>query len=144
MILSERTPLLPQQITKYVVQQPFRCGALSNGRNHRGVDIEFRDPLRRSFTTPWGPPDERRVLEAVYKELRPANFSNELLEILPMKFPSFLSVLPVRGVFWSDMGLPRYVENAHKKIADRLRTISRAEASTEVLFRRENSLWKTA
>jgi hypothetical protein len=55
-----------------------------------------------------------------------------------------LSVLPVRGVFWSDMGLPRYVENAHKKIADRLRTISRAEASTEVLFRRENSLWKTA
>lgn len=92
-----------------------------------------------------GTPDEGRVMEAVYKELRPANFSNQLLEILPLKFPSFLSVLPVRGVFWSDMGLPRYVETAHKKIADRVEAGSTGiSADLFSQFSARSLSWKTA
>jgi mannose-1-phosphate guanylyltransferase len=88
-----------------------------------------------------GTPAETKVMEEVYKELRPVNFSKEFLEILPSQFPAVLSALPVRGVFWSDMGLPHYVETAHRKIADRLRTPP--EELLKTPFTTESSLSKT-
>lgn len=58
-----------------------------------------------------GTPDEQRVVEAVYHELRPINFSSAILEDLPFQHRQALLVLPVRGVTWGDWGS-----------ADRLRT----------------------
>jgi mannose-1-phosphate guanylyltransferase len=51
-----------------------------------------------------GTPDEQRVLEAVYHELSPINFSTAVLEVLPFEYRQNLLVLPVRGVTWSDWG----------------------------------------
>ncbi len=51
-----------------------------------------------------GSPQEMNVLEAVYQNLQPLNFSSGLLEALPSQFPSCLDVLPVKEVFWSDWG----------------------------------------
>ena len=51
-----------------------------------------------------GTPDEQRVLEAVYHELSPINFSTAVLEVLPFEHRQALLVLPVYGVTWSDWG----------------------------------------
>jgi mannose-1-phosphate guanylyltransferase len=80
---------------------------------------DLHQSFRAIYQALWTP-KEPRVLEEVYRELRPVNFSKEFLQLLPSKFPAVLSALPVRGVFWSDMGLPRYVESAQRKVADRL------------------------
>jgi len=52
-----------------------------------------------------GTPSEERAVQAVYARLSPANFSEEVLA----KYPVNLSVLPVRGVQWSDLGEPHRV-----------------------------------
>jgi mannose-1-phosphate guanylyltransferase len=51
-----------------------------------------------------GTPDEQRVLDAVYHELSPINFSTAVLEVLPFEYRQDLLVLPVHGVTWSDWG----------------------------------------
>jgi mannose-1-phosphate guanylyltransferase len=51
-----------------------------------------------------GMAQEKSVVADVYRSLKPWNFSRELLEILPTRYPSHLSVMPMRGVFWSDWG----------------------------------------
>lgn len=51
-----------------------------------------------------GTPDEQHVIEQVYQELAPVNFSKAVLEALPVEQRRALLVLPVRGVTWSDWG----------------------------------------
>ncbi|MBI2090744.1 MAG: hypothetical protein HYT78_18700 [Deltaproteobacteria bacterium] len=58
---------------------------------------------------------EAEVMEAVYQKLPPLNFLKGLLEALPQARRVALFVLSVRGVFWSDCGLPRNVQSALMK-----------------------------
>jgi mannose-1-phosphate guanylyltransferase len=51
-----------------------------------------------------GTADEKAVIERVYQDLRPVNFSKGVLEVLPFEHRPGLLVLPVRGVTWSDWG----------------------------------------
>lgn len=63
-----------------------------------------------------GAPGEAARISELYRKLPPQNFSTEVLEKLPSHRPACLSVLSVRGVLWSDWGLPRSIENVLKKI----------------------------
>ncbi len=58
---------------------------------------------------------KRRVKE-IYRQMKPLNFSKEILEQLPVEIPSCLSVLPVRGVSWSDWGLPQCIGSVLKRL----------------------------
>lgn len=60
--------------------------------------------------------DERERVRNIYRCLKPMDFCKDLLADLPLRHPSLLSVLSVHGVFWSDWGVARYVENVLKKI----------------------------
>jgi mannose-1-phosphate guanylyltransferase len=51
-----------------------------------------------------GTPNESDVVERVYRELQPINFSRGVLEFLAFERRRTLLVLPVRGVTWSDWG----------------------------------------
>jgi len=64
-----------------------------------------------------GTPDEQGVLEAVYHELSPINFSKAVLEVLPFEYRQDLLVLPVRGVTWSDWGSADRLLTGLKKIS---------------------------
>lgn len=57
-------------------------------------------PVRHAI----GTPDEQRVLEQVYRELRPVSFSRNVLEALPFERRQALLVMRVEGVRWSDWG----------------------------------------
>jgi mannose-1-phosphate guanylyltransferase len=58
-------------------------------------------PIRRFMDTPL----EAAMLEAVYQKLPGADFSKGVLGVSPAR----LTVLPVRGVAWSDLGRPERV-----------------------------------
>jgi mannose-1-phosphate guanylyltransferase len=62
--------------------------------------FRFFDRISRAV----GTGAETDVAEEVYKQMRPVNFSQGLLEPLSLQRPSPLLVLPVRGVHWSDWG----------------------------------------
>jgi mannose-1-phosphate guanylyltransferase len=47
---------------------------------------------------------ENPVVRAIYQQLRPVNFSKELLEPYVEAHPSSLLAIPVRDVLWSDWG----------------------------------------
>ena len=47
---------------------------------------------------------EQPTIDAVYENLEPANFSKQILETIAVDYPKSISVLPVREVFWSDLG----------------------------------------
>jgi mannose-1-phosphate guanylyltransferase len=47
---------------------------------------------------------EKTIVERTYRQLNPWNLSRELLELFPTRYSLRLSVLPLRGVFWSDWG----------------------------------------
>ena len=65
-----------------------------------------------------GTPEEQPVVEQVYHELRPMNFSRGVLEVLPaFKQRQAFLVLPVRGVFWSDWGSECRLHETFKKLA---------------------------
>ncbi|MBI2361425.1 MAG: hypothetical protein HYV04_21370, partial [Deltaproteobacteria bacterium] len=63
-----------------------------------------------------GTRSEPEVVEEVYRNMRPLNFSRELLATLPGISPLSLAVLPAHGVYWSDWGLPHCVQRVLKKI----------------------------
>lgn len=63
-----------------------------------------------------GTADEQRVLEEVYHELSPINFSTAVLEALPFEYRQNLLVLPARGVTWSDWGSADRLPSGMKKI----------------------------
>jgi mannose-1-phosphate guanylyltransferase len=79
-----------------------------------------------------GSRDEKRRIEEIYNVLNIENFSRGILEKLPLYRPAALSVLAVRGVLWSDWGLPRAIEKV-------LRTIDNQER----VGVGDGSLWKT-
>ncbi|MGH7845175.1 MAG: sugar phosphate nucleotidyltransferase [Candidatus Binatia bacterium] len=51
-----------------------------------------------------GTREERPTIDEVYENLEPANFSKQILERIAVDYPESISVLPVREVFWSDLG----------------------------------------
>jgi mannose-1-phosphate guanylyltransferase len=59
---------------------------------------------------------EKRRIEEIYNILNVENFSRCILEKLPLYQPAALSVLAVRGVLWSDWGLPRAIEKVLRTI----------------------------
>ncbi len=73
-----------------------------------------------------GTPLEANVIEEVYREIEPVNFSRELLEGTVPRYPSRLVVLPVWHVLWSDWGSEERVVDILKKTGylDRLNGFS--------------------
>jgi mannose-1-phosphate guanylyltransferase len=63
-----------------------------------------------------GTGSETDVVEEVYRQLEPVNFSQGLLVPLSLQLPSPLLVLPVQGVHWSDWGSERRIRNVLEKI----------------------------
>jgi len=58
---------------------------------------------------------ERTVIDEVYRTLAPVNFSKDVLEVVCVQHSIRLSVLPVRGVVWSDWGsATRLMEGLNK------------------------------
>ena len=51
-----------------------------------------------------GTVEEQRTVNDVYERLEPVNFSKEITEKIADRHPKSISVLPVREVFWSDLG----------------------------------------
>jgi mannose-1-phosphate guanylyltransferase len=62
-----------------------------------------------------GFPMERKVVHEAYQDLDPVNFSKGILQVVSSRYPSRLSVLPVRGVLWSDWGSEKRILNALEK-----------------------------
>ena len=49
-------------------------------------------------------PEERSVVEEIYRNIEPLNFSHGFLEVLPRSNAVCLSVLAAKGIYWSDLG----------------------------------------
>jgi hypothetical protein len=47
---------------------------------------------------------EEKIVRETYHEMKPVNFSKELLEPYVQTHPSNVLAMPVRGVLWSDWG----------------------------------------
>ena len=62
-----------------------------------------------------GDRNETERKRKVYAALKPINFSQAVLEKLPVHDPGCLSVLPMPGVFWSDWGSRRRLLNVLNK-----------------------------
>jgi mannose-1-phosphate guanylyltransferase len=74
-------------------------------RRHAPALLQAFDPIWEAA----GEAEERRILDGIYRDIEPLNFSRDLLEIISLREPSRLHVLPVRGVTWSDWGSERRV-----------------------------------
>jgi mannose-1-phosphate guanylyltransferase len=70
--------------------------------------------------------EERAVVEETYRNIEPLNFSSGFLEALPLSNSVCLSVLPVKGVYWSDLGSEQRLLSALQKTgyAVRIKRIS--------------------
>jgi mannose-1-phosphate guanylyltransferase len=120
----------PSRTVELFVEKPgpeaakkiIRSGALWNTRvmvvkakTLMGVFERATPKLYRSFQRimeALGTGNEERVVEQVYQESSPINFSTSVLECLPLEYRRALLVLPMRGVTWSDWG------SADRLIAD--------------------------
>ncbi len=58
------------------------------------------------------------IVQDVYRELTPTNFSKSVLEVLSEKHSSGLTVLPLRGVHWSDWGSEQRIISTLTQIGD--------------------------
>lgn len=74
-------------------------------------------PLFERLVSAWDTPDERSLLEAVYRTMPVYNFSSDLLERLPDR----MAVMELAGVLWSDWGNP-------ERIAETIRRIGKTPA----------------
>jgi mannose-1-phosphate guanylyltransferase len=63
-----------------------------------------------------GTPDEQQVIERVYENLLPINFSKGVLEFLPFEHRRALTVLPVRGVTWNDWGTADHLSSTLQQL----------------------------
>lgn len=79
----------------------FRCQTLLDAIRQTTPEL-YRSfqPILQAI----GTPDEHRVIEQVYRGLRPTNFSKSVLQTLPYEQRQSFLVLPVRGVTWNDWG----------------------------------------
>lgn len=75
-----------------------------------------------------GTRDEKGRVRKIYRNLDMENFSKGILQRLPLFQPASLSVLSVRGVLWSDWGLPRSIEKVLRKI-DEQESVGQPRAS---------------
>jgi mannose-1-phosphate guanylyltransferase len=80
-----------------------------------------------------GTPRELDVVEQAYADMAPMNFSRGLLEALPYQPRSPLTVLPVRGVFWSDWGSEERIASVleHTGYGERLNGAGISPSPTE-------------
>jgi mannose-1-phosphate guanylyltransferase len=62
-----------------------------------------------------GTPEESAVIKETYNTIEPLNFSKGLLQALPLSNSVCLSVLPVNGVYWSDLGSEQRLLSALEK-----------------------------
>lgn len=62
-----------------------------------------------------GRPGESEVTQRVYRQMEPVNFSRGLLEPFSLSQRSSLLVVPVKGVFWSDLGSEQRIMSVLKK-----------------------------
>jgi mannose-1-phosphate guanylyltransferase len=72
----------------------------------RGLLPELERPFRK-LEGALGSTHERQTLEEVFASIPPLNFSRSVLERIPER----LRVLGVTGVYWSDWGDPRRIQN---------------------------------
>ena len=63
-----------------------------------------------------GTAEEQRTVTAVYEQLKPVNFSKEIIEKIADRHPKSIAVLPVRDVFWSDLGSRERVLQVVRKL----------------------------
>lgn len=68
-----------------------------------------------------GTREEQSTIDEVYENLEPVNFSKQILERIAVDYRESISVLPVREVFWSDLG-------SQKRVLRVLRRLSRHQA----------------
>jgi mannose-1-phosphate guanylyltransferase len=80
----------------------------------RRVAPELYDPLQK-IETAIGTSKEKSVVDEIYRQIKPRNFSVTLLEALSLLRPSCISVLPVSGVFWSDWGSEHRIVSTLRK-----------------------------
>jgi len=73
--------------------------------------------FRRIFDA-LGTAREQQAIEQVYGNLQPINFSREIIERIAERCPASLLVLPVRQVFWSDVGSPNRVLQVLNKLRE--------------------------
>jgi mannose-1-phosphate guanylyltransferase len=59
---------------------------------------------------------EPNIVDEVYRNLEPLNFSKGILEKISVIYPEAMSVLPVRKVFWSDWGSPERVIQVQERL----------------------------
>jgi mannose-1-phosphate guanylyltransferase len=62
-----------------------------------------------------GTSSEMDVVKETYRWIEPINFSRGFLEALALKYPLHLGVLPVRGVYWSDLGSEQRIVSVLRK-----------------------------
>jgi mannose-1-phosphate guanylyltransferase len=145
-------PLTIQRVGRFIEKPPVEAacemtakGALWNTmvmvfkvKNLLGIVEKINPQLHASFQEVLkaiGGADERRRIKEIYRDLKMENFSKGILEKLPIYQPASLSVLSVRGVLWSDWGLPRAIEKVLRRI-DHQENAGRPRAASE-------GLWKT-
>jgi mannose-1-phosphate guanylyltransferase len=58
------------------------------------------------------------VIRKMYRDLESVNFSKGVLELLPQRSPSQLAVLPVRSLFWRDLGSEDSIVNTLQHLND--------------------------
>jgi mannose-1-phosphate guanylyltransferase len=85
-----------------------------------------------------GTADEETVVGRAYQQLKPLNFSKEVLEPYVQAHPAILLGLPVRGVLWSDWGTESRIMQVLRMIgcASRLNGLSLALRETPDSTRR--------
>jgi mannose-1-phosphate guanylyltransferase len=76
--------------------------------------------LCEAFRRVWkaiGTPARIEIVEDVYRDILPVNFSKDLLEMISRHYPAHLRVLPVRRVYWSDWGSEQRIVNTIREIS---------------------------
>jgi mannose-1-phosphate guanylyltransferase len=72
--------------------------------------------LFRSLSEVIGTTAENGKLQEIYRNLRPLNFSKDILEKIAARFLAAISVLPVLQVTWSDWGAPQRLLEMKKSL----------------------------
>lgn len=79
---------------------------------------------------------EAGVLEEVYRDLRPMNFSRAVLQGLPGRRSPVLWVLPAHGVFWSDWGSEKRLVRALRRTSDSSRAVHAVPSAAPLVANR--------
>lgn len=150
---EQPAPLTIQRVGRFVEKPSVQtaCEMIAKGalwntmvmifkvKNLLGIVEKINPRLYASFQEVLkaiGNADEKQRIKEIYSDLKPENFSRGILEKLPIYQPASLSVLSVRGVLWSDWGLPCSIEKVLKRI-DEQENVGQPRAAAE------GRLWKS-